>query len=174
MSDLLSSLAVPAVTVLAGTMMLFGKGDFFAAFVKGAKEGLRTAVNLLPTLVALTVAISMLNACGILEALARLLSPVTNALGIPTEILPLLLTRPFSGGASTAALSALLEEVGPDSLPGLCASVIFGSSDTLVYVISVYYSSVGIKRTRYTFPAALAVMLFCLFFSCFLCRVCFF
>ncbi len=174
MSDFLSSLAVPTVTALAGMIMLLGRGDPFAAFVRGAREGMKTALNLLPTLVALTVATSMLNACGILKVLADLLSPATNALGIPAELLPLLLTRPFSGGASTAALSTLLEQVGPDSLPGLCASVIFGSSDTLVYVISVYFSSVGIKRTRYTLPVAIVIMLFCVFFSCFLCRVWFF
>lgn len=174
MTDLLSTLAIPMVTTLAGLIMLFGKGDPFAAFTRGAREGLQSAVRLLPTLVALMVAISMLNASGILDTLASLLSPITTVLGIPTELLPLLITRPFSGSASTAALSSLLEQVGADSFPGLCASVIFGSSDTLVYIVSVYYSSVGIKKTGYTFPIAIAVMFFCVFFSCFLCRAWFF
>ena len=174
MISLLSSLAVPAVVLLAATVMLFGRGDPFSAFVKGAREGLKTTLNLLPTLVALTVAISMLNASGAVEFLSRLFSPVTSAVGIPSELLPLLLTRPFSGSASTVALTSLLEQVGADSLPGLCASVIFGSSDTLLYVVGVYYSSVGIKKTSYTLPAAFAVMIFCLFFSCFLCRLWFF
>ena len=174
MAETLSALAMPLVAGLAGLIMLFGKKDYFTAFTEGATEGLRTAVKLLPTLVALMVAISMLNASGAVELLARVLSPIADAIGLPTELLPLLITRPFSGSASTAAYSALLETVGPDSFSGLCASVIFGSSDTVVYVISVYCSSVGIRQTRWAFPCAFAVMLFCIFFSCFLCRMWFF
>jgi spore maturation protein B len=120
------------------------------------------------------VAVSMLNACGIIDLLSEHLSPLAQKIGLPSELLPLLITRPFSGSASTAAYGKLLEEVGADSFAGLCASVIFGSSDTMVYVISVYFSSVGIRHTRWSFPCAFAVMLFCIFFSCFLCRLWFF
>lgn len=174
MSDWLGALAIPAVTVLVGCVMLFGKKDYLHAFVEGAREGLQTAVNLCPTLVALVVAISMLHASGAIAFLADLLAPLAARIGLPAELLPLLITRPFSGSASTAELSALLESVGPDSFAGLCASVIFGASDTVIYVIAVYFSSVGIRHTRYAIPAALAVMLFCIFFACFLCRVCLF
>lgn len=174
MIDLLSALVMPAVVVLVGCIMLFGRRSYFDAFVSGAREGLQTAVGLLPTLVALTVAISMLNASGAVTFLASLLAPLADRIGLPAELLPLLLTRPFSGSASTAAFNGLLESVGPDSLTGLCASVIFASSDTVVYVIAVYFSSVGIRHTRYALPAALTVMLFCIFFSCFLCRIWFF
>jgi len=174
MTDLLGALAIPAITVLVGCVMLFGKRDYFNAFVTGAREGLQTTVNLCPTLIALMVAISMLHASGAITWLANLLAPLADRVGLPSELLPLLITRPFSGSASTAELSALLESVGPDSLAGLCASVIFGASDTVIYVIAVYFSSVGIRHTRYALPAALAVMLFCMFFACFLCRFCFF
>ena len=116
----------------------------------------------------------MLNASGATELLFDLLSPVANALGVPAELLPLLLTRPFSGSASTASFIELLERVGADSFPGLCASVIFATSDTMVYIISIYFSSVDIKRSGAALPIATAVMLFCIFFSCFLCRVWFF
>lgn len=174
MAETLASLAMPLVAVAVGLIVLFGKRDYFRAFTEGAMEGLGTAVRLLPTLVALMVAIAMLNASGAVELLSRLLAPVADRIGLPAELLPFLITRPFSGSASTAAYTSLLSEVGADSLAGLCASVIFGSSDTLVYVISVYCSSVGIRQTRWAFPCAVAVMLFCIFFSCFLCRVWFF
>ena len=174
MIDILAALAMPAAVAVVGCIMLFGRRSYFDAFTAGAREGLQTAVALLPTLVALTVAISMLNASGAVSLLSGLLSPFAERIGLPAELLPLLLTRPFSGSASTAAFNGLLESVGPDSLTGLCASVIFASSDTVVYVIAVYFSSVGIRRTRYALPAALAVMLFCIFFSCFLCRIWFF
>ena len=173
MIDTLAALAIPAVTLLVGCVMLFGRRNYFDAFTKGAREGLQTALGLCPTLIALTVAISMLNASGAVTLLSDLLAPLADRIGLPPELLPLLITRPFSGSASTAAFNGLLETVGPDSLTGLCASVIFASSDTVVYVIAVYFSSVGIRHTRYALPAALAVMLFCIFFSCFLCRICF-
>jgi len=172
--EVLSALAIPMVVGLVGCFMLFGKKDYFQVFLEGAKEGLSTTVRLLPTLIALLVAVSMLNASGLIERLSSLLSPIASKIGIPSDLLPLLLTRPFSGSASMAAYSALLTRVGADSFTGLCASVIYGSSDTIVYVISVYASSVGIRKTRYAFPSAVAVMLFCIFFSCFLCRLCFF
>ncbi len=174
MIEEISSLAMPLIVLIAGLLMLFGKRDYFSAFQTGAREGLKTAVGLLPTLSALMVAVAMLNASGAVDFVARLLAPFADRIGLPTEILPLLLTRPFSGSASTAGYSALLSQVGADSFPGLCASVIFGSSDTVVYIISIYFSSIGIKHTRHAFPVAFAVMLFCIFFSCFLCRLCFF
>ncbi|MBQ8309589.1 MAG: spore maturation protein [Clostridia bacterium] len=174
MLETVSALAMPTVVVAVGLLLLFGKSNYFDSFLRGAKQGLQISVNLLPTLVALMVAVAMLNASGATETLSNLLSPVAAHVGIPTELLPLLLTRPFSGSASTAAYSTLLEQVGADSLAGLCASVIFASSDTVVYVIAVYFSSVNIRHTRYAFPCAFAVMLFCIFFSCFLCRLWFF
>lgn len=174
MIDLISALPMPLILGLVGIILLFAKQDRFESFLQGAKQGLQTAINLLPTLCALIVGVSMLNASGAIELLSSLLSPLFGAIGIPAELLPLLLTRPFSGSASTASFVELLERVGADSFVGLCASVIFATSDTMVYIISVYFSSVGIKRSRAAFPVATAVMLFCIFFSCFLCRMWFF
>ena len=171
MPEYLSSLAIPAIVCIAGAFMAFGKKPYFDSFTEGAREGLRSAVGLLPTLIALMVAIEMLNASGVTELVASKVSPLTEAIGIPSGLVPLLLTRPFSGSASTAAYSSLLSQYGADSLTGLCASVIMGSSDTMLYVIGIYFSSVGIKKSRYAIPAALSVMLFCIFFSCLLCRI---
>ena len=174
MIDVISALPMPLILGVVGIILLIGKKDRFESFLTGARQGLQTAINLLPTLCALIVGVSMLNASGAIDLLSCFLSPVASAIGVPTELLPLLLTRPFSGSASTASFVELLERVGADSLAGLCASVIFATSDTMVYIISVYFSSVGIKRSRAAFPIATAVMLFCIFFSCFLCRLWFF
>lgn len=165
---------MPLLVATVGMLLLLGKRDYFDSFLTGARQGLQTAVQLLPTLCALLVGVSMLNASGAIDLLSRLLSPAANAVGVPADLLPLLLTRPFSGSASTASFVELLKNVGPDSFAGLCASVIFATSDTMVYIISVYFSSVGIKHSRSAFPLAAAVMLFCIFFSCFLCRMWFF
>jgi spore maturation protein B len=161
MTEYLSSLAIPLILAFAGCLMLFGKTPYFDSFTEGAKDGLKSAVSLLPTLVALMAGVGMLRASGFTEVLSSAIAPLTVKVGIPSELLPLLLVRPFSGSASTAAFSALLEEYGADSFVSLCASVIMGSSDTMVYVISVYFSSVGIKKSRYTIPSAIIVMIFC-------------
>ena len=174
MIDFVSALPMPLILFAVGIIFLCSKKDRFDSFLKGARQGLHTAVQLLPTLCALIVGVSMLNASGAVDWFAKLLSPLANVIGVPSELLPLLLTRPFSGSASTASFVELLENVGADSFAGLSASVIFATSDTMVYIISVYFSSVGIKRSRAAFPIAGAFMLFCIFFSCFLCRVWFF
>lgn len=155
-----------------GLLMLSAKHSYFDAFVSGAREGLGTAVRLVPTLTALLVAIGMLNASGAVQTVSAWLAPAFSALGVPSDLLPLLLSRPFSGSAATASYSSLLEQVGADSFTAACASVIMGSSDTAVYVVTVYFSSIGVKRTRYALPVSLGLMLFCIFFCCFLCRVC--
>ena len=167
------SYVLPLAVCLVGVIMLISKKDLFSEFLGGAKEGMGTAIKLAPTLVALIVAIKMLYASGAVEYVASLCAPLFERIGVPSELLPLLLTRPVSGSASMAAYSDLLERYGADSFISVCASVIMGSSDTLVYVIAVYFSSVGIKKSRYAFPAAFLVMLFCIFFSCFICRLLF-
>ena len=155
-----------------GVILLSGRRAGFDVFVAGATEGVRTAVRLLPTLTALLVAVGMLRASGAVETVGAWLSPVLLRVGVPSELTPLLLTRPFSGSAAMATYSSLLTEVGADSFTAACATVVMGSSDTAVYVISVYFSSVGVKKTRYALPLSLVLMVFCIFFSCFLCRLC--
>lgn len=167
------SYILPAIVCLVGVILLVSKRDLFSEFLCGANEGMGTAIKLAPTLVALIVALKMLSASGALELVAELCSPLFERIGVPTELLPLLLTRPVSGSASMAAYSELLEQYGADSFTSLCASVIMGSSDTLVYVIAVYFSSVGIKKSRHAFPCAFLIMIFCIFFSCFICRMLF-
>ncbi len=171
MTEFISSLIIPVVVCASGLIMLLGGSRFFDSFIRGARTGLETAVGLLPTLVALVCAVSMLNSSGAVDFVSAKIAPAAAALGIPEGLLPLLLTRPVSGSASTAVFSALLEKYGVDSLEALCASVIMGSTDTMIYVITVYFSSCGVKRTRYTFPVALAVMIFGIFLSCLVCRL---
>lgn len=171
MSEFLSSLIIPGVILAAAALMFFGKKDYFDAFCTGAKNGLSTSVKLLPSLCAVMVALYMFSASGAVDLFTRLLSPIGEKIGVPAEIFPLLITRPVSGAASNGAFASLIESLGPDSFPSLCAAVLMGSSDTMIYVIAVYFSGAGVRRTRHAFPTAVTVMLFCIFFSCFLCRL---
>lgn len=167
----IAELSVPIVISIAAMILIFGKKTGFDSFRRGAKEGLDCAVGLIPSLVAIIVGVKMLTASGTLKFIGQLIQPATEALGIPSELLTLLITRPFSGSASMAAYSELMTDCGADSFPSFCAAVIMGSSDTIVYILGIYFSSVRVNRTKYAFPCAFLVMIFCIFFACFLSRI---
>ncbi len=162
---------VPAILFGVGMLMIFSPGDLFGEFTEGAKDGLKTAVSLLPTLVGLICAVSMFTASGASDALSSIMSPVLSALGVPGQVSGLVTVRPFSGGGSTAMLSQIFEDHGPDSFAGRCASIIAGSSDTIFYMLGVYFSSVRVKKTRFAVPCAIVTMLFCVVFGCFLAKI---
>jgi spore maturation protein B len=169
----ISSYIIPIILVFASLIILFSKKDYFSSFLDGALNGAKSAVSLLPTMCALIVGVSMLSASGITDYLASLLKPVFSFIGIPTEIITLILTRPISGSASLATFTEIIKTYGADSIAGLCASVIMASSDTVIYVISVYFSSSKIRKTRHALPIALFVSVFCVFLSCIVCNLLF-
>ena len=150
-----SSLIIP---VLLAGMAIYGMGkkvDVYGALTHGAEEGLSVLLRIIPSLVGLLTAVSMFRASGALEWLAALCAPVLDWLGIPSELLPLMLIRPVSGSGALAVASDLMTTYGPDSYVGRVASVMLGGTDTTFYTIAVYFGSAGIHRTRHTVPAAL-------------------
>ena len=152
---LMTQLLVPCV--LAGTA-LYGtlrRVDVYGALVQGAGQGLETLTRIAPALICLLTAVSMVRASGLLQALASWLSPVLGRLGLPPELLPLMLVRPISGSAALGVGADLINAYGPDSALGRTAAVMLGSTETTFYTIAVYFSAAGITRTRYAVPAAL-------------------
>ena len=152
---LMTQLLVPCV--LAGTA-LYGtlrRVDVYGALVQGAGQGLETLTRIAPALICLLTAVSMVRASGLLQALASWLSPVLGRLGLPPELLPLMLVRPISGSAALGVGADLISAYGPDSDLGRTAAVMLGSTETTFYTIAVYFSAAGITRTRYAVPAAL-------------------
>ncbi len=145
--------AVVLVIVLYGGIRRVG---VFDCFVEGVKEGFYSLLGVAPSLVGLIVAVSMLQASGFFELLTGFISPVCTAVGIPPEVVPLGLMRPVTGSGSFAMLNGIYESCGADSVAGRIASVISGSTETTFYAVTVYYGAVGIKKTRYTLPAALS------------------
>ena len=143
--------ALPVLFLGIGALFLLRRGSF-DAFLCGAEQGLRESAHLFPTLLLLVTTVSLLQGCGILEPLARLFAPLLARLGLSVHILPLLFLRPVSGSASTAQLSEIFSAVGPDSPDGLLASVILGSSETVFYVIAVYFGAVGVKKSAMPCP----------------------
>lgn len=146
------------VPIVMASIILFGflRGvPVFDTFVAGAKEGLASTVAILPTLVGLIMAVAMLNASGALDLLSNFLAPAARVLGLPQAVMPLVLIKPISGSGSTAILTQIYKDCGPDSFAGRVASVMAGSTETTFYAVAVYYGAVGIKKTRHTIPAAI-------------------
>ncbi len=162
MGDLFRSL-VNAVAVAAIPLMLIvflgwgivRKVKVYEVFVEGAKEGFSTAVNIIPYLVAMLVAIGIFRASGALDLLTSLLAPLTTLIGMPPETLAMALMRPLSGSGSLGVMTELMKVHGPDSLIGIMASTMYGSSETTFYVLAVYFGSVGIKNTRHAVPVGI-------------------
>ncbi|WP_133140461.1 spore maturation protein [Legionella genomosp. 1] len=146
------------------------KVDVFEAFINGAKQGFETSVSIIPYLIAMMVAIGMLRASGFFELLSSLLSPVLSKLGMPTDLLPLALIRPFSGSASTGLMAELIHDHGGNSFIAKTAATMMGSTETTFYVIAVYFGAVGIKRTRHAIPAGLLADLAGIIASIVVCR----
>jgi len=150
-----SDFAVPVIIALVLIYGLCRKTDIFTEFTKGVKEGLQTVYDIFPALFALVLSVGMFRASGGLELISALLSPVTDFLGFPREVTPLVLMRPFSGSGSVAVFESVLTQTGADSYAGRVASVILGSSETTFYVIAVYFAATKVKKTRHALPAAL-------------------
>lgn len=146
------------------------KINVFDAFIVGAKQGFETSISIIPYLVAMMVAIGMLRASGFFGLMNQLLAPIMAAIGMPPEVLPLALIRPFSGSASTGVMAELIHQYGGDSLIAKTAATMMGSTETTFYVIAVYFGAVGIRRTRHAIPAGLLADLAGVIASVFICR----
>ena len=146
---------VPSVLLLSCAAALRRRENAYDALLTGAAQGLKLLVSILPALVLLLTAVSMLRASGAIGLLSGFFAPVMEFLGIPPETVMLVLIRPISGSAALAVGAELMATHGPDSLVGRTAAVMLGSTETTFYTISVYFGTAGIKKTRYTLPAAL-------------------
>lgn len=153
--DKIGTYILPTTVFLIIIFGIYKKVPLFDAFLVGAKEGLCSTFSIVPSLVGLMLGIAMLRASGALDVLSAVLCHLTNRVGIPSEIIPLMLLRPFSGSGSLAIIDSIFKSCGPDSFVGRVASVMMGSTETTFYAIAVYFGAVGVKNTRHTIPSAL-------------------
>lgn len=137
---------IPCFLLIVLLVASWKKVPTYELFVEGGKEGVKMAFSLLPFLVGMIVSISILRSSGALDAFIAFLSPVLTFVGIPPEILPLATVRPISGTAALGMTTELIDAYGPDSFIGRLASTMQGSTDTTLYVLTVYFGAVGIKR----------------------------
>ena len=127
----------------------------YDSFVDGAKDGFSVVIKIVPFLVGMLVAIGMLRASGFFTSLSHLLAPFLDKVGVPSDLVPLALIRPFSGGASNALLVDIIHQHGADALISQMGATIIGSTETTFYVVAVYFGSVAVKQTRHAVPAGL-------------------
>ena len=146
---------IPVILLLSSALALRKRESSYDLMLQGAAEGLRLLLTLIPALVLLLTAVSMLRASGAMELLSRFLAPVFSFFGIPPECAMLVLIRPVSGSAALAVGAELMGQYGVDSLVGRTAAVMLGSTETTFYALSVYFGAAGIQKTRFALPAAL-------------------
>ena len=146
---------VPALLLIASLFALRKQENCYELLLSGAADGLKLLITLVPTLVLLLTAVTMLRASGAMETISDLLTPAFRFVGIPPETAMLVLIRPISGSAALAVGADLMAQYGVDSQIGRTAAVMLGSTETTFYTISVYFGASGIQKTRYTLPAAL-------------------
>ena len=134
---------------------LLRRVNVFDVFIEGAKEGFKMSVRLIPFLVGMLVAIGLFRDSGLMDLCTNLITPLLVKLNIPAEIVPLAIMRPVSGSASLAMTADILQRSGPDSLLGRMASTMLGSTETTLYILTVYFGAVGIYKTRHALVTGL-------------------
>lgn len=162
---------IPVILILVLVYGLVKRVNVYNSFVLGAKKSFDLSLSVFPYLAATFIMVNCLRASGLDIYLVRLLAPPFQLVGVPSEVVQLMLLRPFTGSGSLAILSDVYKQYGVDSYVGRCASCIFGSSETVFYVASVYFAGTKVRRTGFAIPIAL----FCNFVggivACLLCRV---
>ena len=159
--QLIANLLIPIVTIIVIIYGIYKKVDIYESFINGINEGLKMSISIFPTIMAMVIAINLLINSNIILDLTKYLEGFFTLIGFPTEILPIALLRPVSSSASLVIMNDILKVYGPDSYLGYIASIIQGSTDTTIYILGMYFSSVGIKKIRYSLLVGLLADLIC-------------
>lgn len=151
----ISNIIIPVVIFYIIAYGVINKTNVYEDFVKGAKEGLKTVVGIMPTLVALMTAVGVLRASGFLTFLGNLVRPLSSKLGFPAELVPLAFIKMFSSSAATGLVLDIFKNYGTDSFIGLITSIMMSCTETIFYTMSVYFLAAKVTKTRYTLKGAL-------------------
>jgi spore maturation protein B len=151
----ISAWAIPVIIVFIPLYAAYRKVPVYESFVDGAKDGFDTAIKIIPHLVGMMVAISVFRASGAMELLLGWMRPLLDRIGVPSEVLPLAILRPITGAGSLAFTTDLIKQFGPDSMIGRIASTVQGSTDTTLYVVTVYFGAIGIRKASYALKVGL-------------------
>ena len=150
-----SAFIIPLILVGFPVYGLYKGVPVYESFVDGAKEGFQVAIRILPYLVAILFAIAMFRASGAMDFLTKALNPVLRFVGVPPEVLPMMIMRPLTGSGSAALVVDMVNRYGEDSILVKMASVMFGSTETTFYVVAVYFGAISVRKTRHALHAGL-------------------
>lgn len=145
---------IPSLIMIIIIIALARKKSVYGDFIDGAGEGMRILKDIFPPLVAMLVAAAMLKASGAMDMILRVISPITEKIGIPSEVMPLVLIRPLSGSGAIGVLSGILNDYGADSVVGRIASVICGSTETTFYCLAIYLAKTRVTSIKRAIPSA--------------------
>ena len=151
----ISNLILPLIVLIVIIYGIYKKTNVYDTFLEGAKESFDMVLSLFPTLLAMILGVNIFIKSGVLDFILIIFKPIFNIIKVPYEVLPLALMRPISGSSGIALLNTILECYGTDSLVGKMSSVIQGSTDTTFYMLTLYFGSIGIKKTRYALAVGL-------------------
>lgn len=155
----ISNIIIPVVIFYIVATGLAQKQDVYSDFIKGAKDGFQTVIQIAPTLVGLMVAVGVLRASGFLAFLGSICEGVTRLVGIPSDMVPVVIVKLFSSSAATGLVLDIFKEHGTDSYIGLLTSIMMSSTETVFYTMSVYFLAAKVTKTRYTLAGALLATL---------------
>ncbi len=167
----MSAYILPILFILLFIYCIYKRLNTYDNFVKGAKGAIKLVVDIFPFIASIMIAVALLRVSGITSWLTQILSPIFNALGVPSELTELVLLRPFTGSGSYALLEDVLVTYGADSYISRCACVIMGCSETIFYVATVYFSQTKVKKLLYAIPVALICSIVGTILACLLCRI---
>lgn len=153
----ISNMLIPALVFYIVATGLSQKKDIYACFTKGAKDGIRTVVEIIPTLIGLMISVGVLRASGFLEAAGNAAGKLLVMFGadFPNELMSLFVVKLFSASAATGLALDIFKEYGTDSFAGLATSLALASTETVFYTMSVYFMAARVTRTRWTLAGAL-------------------
>lgn len=151
----LSDFIIPLFIFYVVGYGLLNKKNVYDDFVRGARDGMKTVAGILPTLIGLMVAVGILRASGFLEWICAFPAGLTEKIGFPSELLPVMIVRMFSSSAATGLVLDIFKEYGTDSAIGRITSIMMSCTETIFYTMSVYCMAAKIKKTRYTLSGAL-------------------
>ena len=169
--NFISNLAMPLIILIIVVYGFLERKEVFDKFIEGAKDGIKIVINIFPTLIGLFLAVSALRNSGIINIVIKLIEPILNLVHFPSEIIPLAILRPISGSSSLAIATDIMKNFGVDSQVGIMAGVIMGATETTLYTIAVYSSSVKIKKTRFVLIASLIADIVGIITSIIVCRI---
>lgn len=154
----ISNLMIPFLVFYIVGMGIVQKKNVYDDFVNGAKEGMKTVVTVMPTLIGLMIGVGVLSSSGFLEFFATKIAPITAIIGIPSAVMPAVVVRMFSSSAATGLVLDVFKQYGTDSYEGMLSAIMMSSTETIFYTMSVYFMTAKVTKVRWTLAGALVSM----------------